>query len=66
MDKQWMAEEHERLIRVDQDIDSIAGHHRAHCDVCWDTDGGFCVFDDLLRGASAAVTKATVLNQARS
>ena len=64
---EWMQEEEERLIRMEQDIDAITGSHRAHCDVCW--DGGLpgyrCEMEDLLARASALITKATRLNQQR-
>ncbi len=65
MDQTWMIEEEEDLIRLDQGLDAVAGYHRAHCGVCWDTDGGFCEVDDILRSASALVTKATRIEQQR-
>ena len=65
MAEQWMQEEEEALIRVDQDVNSLAGSHRAHCAACWDSPKGECEMEDLLARASALITKATRLNQQR-
>lgn len=63
---EWMAEEEERLVRLCQESDSIAGVHRAHCDVCWDTDGGFCEFEGIMAQVDGLLAKAIRLEQSRA
>lgn len=62
---EWMQEEEERLIRLDQELDSIAGAHRHNCDVCWDAPEHDCGFDGMAAQASAILTKMTRINQDR-
>lgn len=59
---EWMQEEEERLIRLEQEIDSMGGVHRAHCEKCWDHD---CQMDNLFAQADALLAKAIRLNWQR-
>ena len=78
MAEQWMQEEEEALIRLEQDIDSALGSHRAKCPECqpllkdspyehaarWDRPRT-CGLAMQLKLAAARTAAARILNQQR-
>lgn len=62
---QWLIEEEERLIRLDQDLDSVAGSHRAHCEKCNPLDKVYCELATKLSHSRAFVQTARIINQQR-
>jgi hypothetical protein len=63
---QWLEDEEARLIVLCQESDSITGVHRANCEVCWDTDHGFCEFELIMAKVDGLLAKAIRLEQSRA
>ena len=60
----WMEEEEEALIRLEQDIDSALGSHRAMCQECERWSGG-CILAGQLKIARGNIRSARVVNHHR-
>ena len=66
MAEQWMLEEEEALIRLEQDVDSLLGSHRAKCPECQSSAiPKSCALAMQLKIAAARTAAARILNQQR-
>ena len=66
MPEQWMVEEEEALIRLEQDVDSLLGSHRTHCPECGSSAiPKSCGLAMQLKIAAARTAAARILNQQR-
>ena len=62
----WMQEEEEALIRLEQDVDSLLGSHRAHCPECGATAiPKSCALAMHLNLAAARTAAPRILNEQR-
>jgi hypothetical protein len=64
MPEQWMQEEEEALIRLEQDVDSLLGSHRAKCPECERWSAG-CLLAGQLKIARGNIRSARIINQQR-
>ena len=65
MAEQWMVEEEEALIRLEQDVDSLLGSHRAKCPECQSVIPRTCGLAMQLKLAGARTAAARIINQQR-